>query len=281
MRAKRSGQAAKIRRRRWGVVALVLAGLALCLLAALPVQAARNTKKYCFPLDTAVWRISDVYGKRIDPFTGKPAFHSGLDLACAEGTAVRAVQDGVVTAAAYSPSYGNHLRILHPDGCETRYAHLQYLYVRPGEVVQAGQTLGTVGQTGRATGAHLHLELWQQLAVGHQAVVAHGTAHGFGDGGVKRRGHHVFAGVAGGGGAAGQGGSDALGAVFILGGGLANGLDRGSGMVGLADQLGHFVELHLIHQVVPGVGLTILQGDGAVQRHADEVIQILGKNKLW
>ncbi len=125
-------------------MALVLAGLALCLLAALPVQAARNTKKYCFPLDTAVWRISDVYGKRIDPFTGKAAFHQGLDLACAAGTAVRAVQDGVVTAAAYSPSYGNHLRILHPDGCETRYAHLQYLYVRPGEVVQAGQTLGTV-----------------------------------------------------------------------------------------------------------------------------------------
>ena len=114
MRAKRSGQAAKIHRWRWGVVALVLAGLALCLLAALPVQAARNTKKYCFPLDTAVWRISDVYGKRIDPFTGKAAFHQGLDLACAEGTAVRAVQDGVVTAAAYSPSYGNHLRILHP-----------------------------------------------------------------------------------------------------------------------------------------------------------------------
>ena len=152
MRAKRGGQAAKIRRRRWGVVALVLAGLALCLLAALPVQAARNTKKYCFPLDTAVWRITDAYGARTDPFTGKPAFHSGL------------VQDGVVTAAAYSPSYGNHLRILHPDGCETRYAHLQYLYVRPGEVVQAGQTLGTVGQTGRATGAHLHLELWQQGA---------------------------------------------------------------------------------------------------------------------
>ena len=130
MRAKRSGQAAKLRRWRWGIMALVLAGLALCLLAALPVQAARNTEKYCFPLDTAAWRISDAYGARTDPFTGKPAFHSGLDLACAEGTAVRAVQGGVVTAAAYSPSYGNHLRVLHPDGCETRYAHLQYLYVR-------------------------------------------------------------------------------------------------------------------------------------------------------
>ena len=162
MQAKRSGQAAKLRRRRWGIMVLVLAGLALCLLAALPVQAARNTKKYRFPLDTTSWRISAAYGKRTDPFTGKPAFHQGLDLACAEGTAVRAVQDGVVTAAAFSSSYGNHLCILHPDGCETRYAHLQYLYVRPGEVVRAGQTLGTVGQTGRATGAHLHLELRQQ-----------------------------------------------------------------------------------------------------------------------
>lgn len=164
MRVKRSGQAAKIRRRRWGIMALVLAGLALCLLAALPVQAARNTQKHCFPLDTTAWRVSDAYGARTDPFTGKSAFHRGLDLACAAGTAVQAVQGGVVTAAAYSPSYGNHLRILHPDGCEARYAHLQYLYVRPGEVVQAGQTLGTVGQTGRATGAHLHLELWQQGA---------------------------------------------------------------------------------------------------------------------
>ena len=58
MRVKRSGQAAKIRRRRWGIMALVLAGLALCLLAALPVQAARNTQKHCFPLDTTAWRVS-------------------------------------------------------------------------------------------------------------------------------------------------------------------------------------------------------------------------------
>ena len=77
MRAKRSGQAAKIRRRRCGVVALVLAGLALCLLAALPVQAARNTKKYCFPLDTAVWRISDAYGARIRPLYRQTCVSSG------------------------------------------------------------------------------------------------------------------------------------------------------------------------------------------------------------
>ena len=50
------------------------------------------------------------------------------------------------------------LQLLHPDGTETLYAHLQYLYVRTGETVQAGQILGTAGQTGRATGAHLHFE---------------------------------------------------------------------------------------------------------------------------
>ena len=163
MRANRA-TGSKTRRRHCGVVALVLAGWHSACWLHYRCRPRGIRKKYCFPLDTAVWRITDAYGARTDPFTGKPAFHSGLDLACAEGTAVRAVQDGVVTAAAYSPSYGNHLRILHPDGCETRYAHLQYLYVRPGEVVQAGQTLGTVGQTGRATGAHLHLELWQQGA---------------------------------------------------------------------------------------------------------------------
>lgn len=175
MQVKQGGRAAKIRRRRWGIAALMLAGLGLCLLAALPVQAARNTQKFCFPLDTTAWRISDAYGERTDPFTGRTAFHQGIDLACAAGTAVRAVQDGVVLAAAYSASYGNHLRILHPDGCETRYAHLQYLYVRPGEVVQAGQILGTAGQTGRATGAHLHLELWQYGSACDPAVLLGAT----------------------------------------------------------------------------------------------------------
>ena len=68
----------------------------------------------------------------------------------------------MVTRASRSESYGNCLYLLHPDGRETRYTHLQYCYVRAGEVVQAGQVLGTAGQTGRATGAHLHFELWEQ-----------------------------------------------------------------------------------------------------------------------
>mgnify|MGYP000447665574 CR=1 FL=1 len=71
-----------------------------------------------------------------------------------------AVMDGVVSQARMSTSYGNVLRLCHENGQETVYAHLQYLFVRPGEVVGAGQIIGTVGQTGRDTGVHLHFELW-------------------------------------------------------------------------------------------------------------------------
>ena len=147
--------------------------LVLCLaLAGALVQAARsapvgNSLKrlsvtLAFPLESTVWRVSDAYGWRADPFTGKEQFHRGVDLACAEGTPVLAAQDGVVTLARRSASYGNYLRLSHADGVETIYAHMQYLYVRTGEVVQAGQAIGTVGQTGRATGPHLHFELLRQ-----------------------------------------------------------------------------------------------------------------------
>ena len=97
-----------------------------------------------------------------DPVTGEEAFHRGTDLACSEGTLVLAAMDGVVTAARRSATYGNYLCLSHSGGQETLYAHLQYLFVRAGEVVQAGQPLGTAGETGRSTGAHLHFELLEQ-----------------------------------------------------------------------------------------------------------------------
>ena len=59
-------------------------------------------------------------------------------------------------------SYGNCIRLFHDGSRKTLYAHLQYVYVRPGETVARGQALGTAGQTGRATGPHLHFELWRQ-----------------------------------------------------------------------------------------------------------------------
>ena len=86
-------------------------------------------------------------------------FHIGNDLAAAQGTPVLAAADGVVRMAGSHKSYGNYLRILHADGDETLYAHMQYLFVKAGECVTAGQILGTVGETGNATGPHLHFEI--------------------------------------------------------------------------------------------------------------------------
>ena len=90
---------------------------------------------------------------------GGTDFHLGNDLAAATGTPVLAAADGVVRAAGKHASYGNYLRVLHADGDETLYAHMQYLFVSAGAVVTAGQVLGTVGETGNATGPHLHFEI--------------------------------------------------------------------------------------------------------------------------
>ena len=155
-RTARTWTAPRLRRRRRGV----LCGLfcAAVFLACFRACGAGRTK-LLFPLDTSQWRLSAAYGWRADPVDGELQFHEGIDLACAEGTTVLAALDGVVTAAQYSASYGNYLRLIHADGFETVYAHLQYLYVRPGEVVRAGQAVGSAGETGRATGPHLHFEV--------------------------------------------------------------------------------------------------------------------------
>lgn len=116
-----------------------------------------------FPLAGGQAARTSGYGWRTDPMGGSGSdFHLGNDLAAAEGTAVLAAAGGVVRVAGTHSSYGNYLRILHADGDETLYAHLQYLFVRAGQRVEAGQRLGTVGQTGNTTGPHLHFELLHQ-----------------------------------------------------------------------------------------------------------------------
>lgn len=112
-----------------------------------------------FPLPGQSRKTSG-YGWRTDPMGGLgDDFHIGNDLAAAQGTPVLAAADGVVRMAGSHKSYGNYLRILHADGDETLYAHMQYLFVKSGECVTAGQSLGTVGETGNATGPHLHFEI--------------------------------------------------------------------------------------------------------------------------
>jgi len=114
---------------------------------------------FVFPLPGKIYTKTSGYGWRTDPMGGQGTdYHTGADLAVSMGTPVLAAADGVVKLAGWHNSYGNYIRILHPGGDETLYAHMQYLFVRTGQPVKAGQTLGTVGQTGNSTGPHLHFE---------------------------------------------------------------------------------------------------------------------------
>jgi murein DD-endopeptidase MepM/ murein hydrolase activator NlpD len=125
------------------------------------LTALRPAQSLTFPLGDAAWQCSSGYGWRLHPLTQTQRFHRGVDLACAEGTPVLAALGGTVAAARTGASYGRYLLVRSADGVETLYAHLQYLFVRAGEAVEAGQQLGTAGQTGDATGPHLHFELLQ------------------------------------------------------------------------------------------------------------------------
>jgi len=103
--------------------------------------------------------ISSPFGHRVDPFSGGSAWHAGLDFTARPGTAVQAAAGGVVIYAAYRADYGNTIEINHGDGYVTRYAHQKELKVAAGDIVKRGQTIGTVGATGRASGPHLHFEV--------------------------------------------------------------------------------------------------------------------------
>lgn len=103
--------------------------------------------------------VSSEFGRRIDPLEGDTRFHTGIDLAVPEGTPVKAAMDGVVKTAGPRGGYGKAVEIDHGNGLTTLYAHNSELAVMPGERVVAGQVIAAAGQTGRATGAHLHLEV--------------------------------------------------------------------------------------------------------------------------
>ena len=108
--------------------------------------------------------ISSQFGHRVDPITGEVSSHTGTDIACAEGTPILAAADGTVTVAngldSWGGSYGYYIQIDHGGGLETLYAHCSSICVTTGQQVQAGEVIGYVGHTGRATGSHLHLEVW-------------------------------------------------------------------------------------------------------------------------
>ena len=116
------------------------------------------TKEFIIPVENAI--ISGVYGsQRI--LNGKPKWpHYGLDFAADEGTKIKAMLDGMVTLAEPDLFYtGGTLIFDHGHGISTLYMHMEKILVKKGQKVKQGDIIGTVGSTGRATGAHLDVRL--------------------------------------------------------------------------------------------------------------------------
>jgi murein DD-endopeptidase MepM/ murein hydrolase activator NlpD len=104
-------------------------------------------------------RVASSFGERVDPINGEGAFHSGIDIDAPYGTPVRAAADGDVTGASIANGYGREVVLDHGHDVNTLYAHLSSIAVMAGEHVTRGQVIGYVGESGRATGPHLHYEV--------------------------------------------------------------------------------------------------------------------------
>jgi murein DD-endopeptidase MepM/ murein hydrolase activator NlpD len=104
---------------------------------------------------------SSSFGFRSDPFTGKREMHRGVDFSGARGSDILAVADGVVIFSGRDSGYGNMIDIDHGNGFMTRYAHHSQNLVEVGHRVRAGDVIAKMGATGRATGVHLHFEVWK------------------------------------------------------------------------------------------------------------------------
>ena len=104
-------------------------------------------------------RITSKFGRRIDPINGKAAYHRGLDIRGRMGSEIRTTADGIVIAQNYDKIRGKYIKIDHDNGFVTKYAHLKKSLVQEGDVVERGQVIGLVGNSGRSTGPHLHYEI--------------------------------------------------------------------------------------------------------------------------
>jgi murein DD-endopeptidase MepM/ murein hydrolase activator NlpD len=104
-------------------------------------------------------RFTSPFGIRKDPFSGKPKFHAGIDIAAPYGTPIKAAKDGTITYAGWKSGYGNVVIIEHQFGYTTLYGHMSKVLVKAGQYVKGGQAIGKVGSTGKSTGPHCHFEV--------------------------------------------------------------------------------------------------------------------------
>ena len=105
--------------------------------------------------------ISDVYGERVNPITGKDENHKGLDFGAMLETPARAVKSGEVIDSGLSNSYGYWVKYKTYDNYEVLYAHLNKIAVTKGQKISQGDVIAYTGNTGQSTGPHLHYELFK------------------------------------------------------------------------------------------------------------------------
>lgn len=126
--------------------------------------ARRDLDQMAFPSRVPIpgVEISSGFGRRVDPFTRRPALHAGIDFSAPHGTSILASAGGRVRRAGPFGAYGRTIEIDHGDGLVTRYGHVYRILVRVGDTVLPGQAIATVGSTGRSTGPHLHFEILRE-----------------------------------------------------------------------------------------------------------------------
>ena len=105
-------------------------------------------------------RVSGRFGYRPDPFTGERTHHNAVDISTGYGQPVYATADGVVASAGWKGDLGNLISIDHNFGIFTKYGHLSEFATTAGDMVRRGDVIGYAGATGRATGVHVHYEVW-------------------------------------------------------------------------------------------------------------------------
>ena len=129
------------------------------------------------PVSGAAFDRTSGFGARIDPFTGRYAFHPGIDFAGPWGAQVSATAPGTVVFAGNKGSYGNMVELDNGFGIHTRYGHLSAITVSTGMKVVKGGGVGRVGSTGRSTGPHVHYEIWFNNIVRNPSIFIEAGRH--------------------------------------------------------------------------------------------------------
>jgi septal ring factor EnvC (AmiA/AmiB activator) len=125
--------------------------------AVLKMTAILQVTPTIWPTDSR--KITSSFGIRKDPYTGRAAFHAGLDIGGSIGDLIYAAADGTVLSANRMGSHGLNIWISHSNGIHTHYSHLNQMLVKPGDKVKKGDIIAKMGSTGRSTGPHLHYEV--------------------------------------------------------------------------------------------------------------------------